>query len=1334
MKVTVFHCGPMANESERMAVEQLKTKLISLSGDGEWILLCNLSFSVTHQLQSEEIDIVAIGPPGVKVVEVKHWTAAWINKNRDVVEREADRVTLKAKKVGTTLRRVVKSLPRVDGAFLLTEGSAKISRVLGETVRGVPFHGLRDCEKAAGAGGMEVLTSDEVRRLGRALEPKCSVAIDGSLKRLAGYVNLELQTPKEERFHRVYKAVHAARQDRVVLHLYDLSASTERNADARAEREFEALRRLQLYPWAPRILDSYQEAPGYAGEMFFFSVVDPAAPTLEERSADETWSPESRVDFARRAVQALSDLHAADSDEPLVHRNLTPNTILVKYDNTPIFTGFERTKVPSQKTVASTTLPSNALVPYVPPEILSQGYACADQRSDVYALCASLGEIFKTLEDETSRRALSVLKQGLAEEPADRASLQELEAGLSQLLGDVHRVVPPPPARYWTEDQVIPFRGHEYRIVARLGSGGVGTTYKVVHVDSKTGEEFGTYVAKVAHEEHVGQRILRAYHLVRSHLGHTGLSTIFEVASEWQENSFVALMKWVDGAALSSFIGVFPLLAEEQGEPNAEALALRWLGQVCQALNVLHKNGIVHGDVSPKNLIVSGQDLVLTDYDFATRIGEPRASPGTVLYCPPPTPASQGAVASDELYALAASLFHVVFDREPFRYGGTLDKGRGLNWGEIDQGAYPVLSRWLNKATHPEPGDRFENAAEALKWLSEARVAGRTPMDGKAVTPPGVASEGDEALSEEQVEWLKGLLQSYPGSRWGNQETRGLDTEFAKSTYVATPLEETLLRDVRDRRVRLVILCGNAGDGKTALLQHLAMELGLGHHSSAQRVVEGEIPGGPTVRINFDGSAAWEGKTADQLLDAFLEPFQQGPPQEDIVHLLAINDGRLMEWIESYEERSGTTPLTEELYSLLQQEVATQESHIRFVDLNQRSLVGGVLPDKKAIATAFLERLVDHLYGGRDATEIWAPCRTCSAKRRCEVFRAARVFGPEGVPNRQPEPVRGRARERLFEALQAVHLRGETHITVRELRAALVYVLFGLHSCEDYHRRPAEETLPYWDRAFSPTSPARQGEVLGELARLDPGLEAHPRIDRYLVSNPAEQGDGPPRYPDLTVESARRRAFFEWSADHIQFVSGDPYALGLARGTHIGLFRDLPLSDAEDRMRVCERLCQGIAKLEQLPPRALDRKGVVPLRITPRTPTESAFWVEKPLGHFRVAADLPPEMEGMERLHRRAFLVYRYRDGREERLRMGAELFHLLLQLAEGYQLGDVSSDDTFAHLSIFVQRLVREDERRLLAWNPSQDERVYEVGVTLRETEGGVRQHLVIRPAGQEG
>ena len=81
--------------------------MISELDDGEWLLLTNLAFSTTPRRQSDEIDIVAIGPPGVRVIEIKHWNAAWVNRNAELVEREAERVTDKARKVGTTLRRMI---------------------------------------------------------------------------------------------------------------------------------------------------------------------------------------------------------------------------------------------------------------------------------------------------------------------------------------------------------------------------------------------------------------------------------------------------------------------------------------------------------------------------------------------------------------------------------------------------------------------------------------------------------------------------------------------------------------------------------------------------------------------------------------------------------------------------------------------------------------------------------------------------------------------------------------------------------------------------------------------------------------------------------------------------------------------------------------------------------------------------------------------------------------------------------------------------------------------------------------------------------------------------
>jgi serine/threonine protein kinase len=1338
VRVTVFPCGPAANESELKASAHLKSRLQSELGDELWVLLTNLAFSVTHQLQSDEIDLIAIGPPGVRVIEVKHWG----DMHKLQIEAEADRLTNKARKIGTTLRRVVPDLGRVDGAMLLTQDPSKTKRLAGQEVRGVRLNSLNEWKTAINFDARTILSSQQIMRLAGVLQPRSAVAIDGAMRRMAGYVNLELHTPKDQRFHRVYMGNHPARRDRVLLHLYDLSASEDKNAEAKARREFEALHRLQLHPWAPRILDSYQTAPGYDGEMYFFTLVDPAAPCIEERETDTTWTEKSRVAFSRQAIRALVQLHGMGTvGDPMIHRNLTLNTILVKHDNSPILTGFERTRIPDEISVASGGLPGGQHQSTLAPEVQAQGFSAADHRSDLYSLCSCLHYLFQNRQDGLSRHAREVLDRGLVREPDRRSTLQELDGALSELLGESLPRPVPPPARFWTEDQLIRFRDRDYRIISRLGSGGVGTTFKVIEVDRQTGEDLGTYVAKVAHERETGQRVLKAYSLVRSHLRHTALSTIFEVAREWQESEFIALMTWVSGAPLADFCGVFPLLAEEQQEASSEALALRWLRVICDALDVLHRNGLIHGDVSPRNLIVSGSDLVLTDYDFAEKVGELRPTPGTVLYCSPSYQKNRPASPSDDIYALAASFFHVIFEREPFRYGGELDKTRGLNWEGINRNELPILATFLDSATDPDPASRLTNVSSALAALgmeqpkqtvtaTEKRVEVKVPSSAAAAVQSDRPTAQQE-LREQRIEWLLSILQSYPGSRWGNRETRGLDSTFAAQTYVQSRLEESLGRDIRERRVRLAILCGNAGDGKTALLQHLVVQLGLGKHQSSERIVEGRVSNGPLVRVNLDGSASWRGRSADEILDGFLQPFLDGPPKQDIVHLLAINDGRLLEWIEGAEIRRGSAmPLTTELSELLRQEGATQRSHIRFITLNQRSLVGSISADRGEINTDFLERLMDRLYGGEQAAQIWSPdgLLVCSAKDRCEVFRSARVFGPNNMPDIAAPSVRSRARHRLFEALQAVHLRAETHITMRELRAAMVYILFGVDFCEHYHTESESRVLPYWDRAFFVGAPARQGEVLAELARFDPALEAHPQIDRHLTSAPAaDAGEIAPRYPQLSLESARRRAYFEWTALEIEKVAADHDALDLARGRHLRIFRSLPLIDKRELTDICELLCRGISRLEDLPSQALDRPGVVPLRVTPRTPTETAFWVEKPLSAFQLEVELPPDEEGIERLHRQAFLTYRYRSDRKERLRLGAELFHLLLELADGYQLGDVSTDDTFSHLSIFVQRLVREDERELLAWNPMQDEDIFKIHCSIRDSDTGPQQRMTI-------
>src|SRR5439155_6137203 len=231
---------------------------------------------------------------GVVVIEVKHWSSQWVDSNQAIANGEADKVTMKAKRIGTTLRRSYPELGRVDGVFLLTGEGGAAQQLRGKSLRGVEFFTLKDWKDALRLETPKQLENSRVRSLSKLLEPRSSVALEGDLRRFGGLVNLELLTPPEQRFHRVYKGRHSVRQDRVILHIYDLSAYEGKNARGVAGREFEVLHRLQRFPWTPRILDSFQDAPGFPGEMCFFTVVDPVAPSLAERSHDESFSTVGR--------------------------------------------------------------------------------------------------------------------------------------------------------------------------------------------------------------------------------------------------------------------------------------------------------------------------------------------------------------------------------------------------------------------------------------------------------------------------------------------------------------------------------------------------------------------------------------------------------------------------------------------------------------------------------------------------------------------------------------------------------------------------------------------------------------------------------------------------------------------------------------------------------------------------------------------------------------------------------------------------------------------------------------------------------------------------------
>lgn len=138
----------------------------------------------------------------------------------------------------------------------------------------------------------------------------------------------------------------------------------------------------------------------------------------------------------------------------------------------------------------------------------------------------------------------------------------------------------------------------------------------------------------------------------------------------------------------------------------------------------------------------------------------------------------------------------------------------------------------------------------------------------------------------------------------------------------------------------------------------------------------------------------------------------------------------------------------------------------------------------------------------------------------------------------------------------------------------------------------------------------------------------------------------------------------------------------------------------------------------------------MPLRIVPRTPTETAFWVGKPLDRFTLEPERFAVTPGLATLHRYLTLNYRTADERFEQLTISLELFALLMDLAGGVQILDAFSDDIFANLGVFTQRLAQEDERSLFVWNPADEDRVYCIGVEQNKA----RQTIVLRPSGLVG
>jgi serine/threonine protein kinase len=1309
LRVVHVPCGPFVNASELKAYNAVDQALRRVDGQGTAFVLSNLTHP-NPRGQADEIDMVIIGPGGAVVVEVKHWDATALRRS-DLADPAAELILAKAKRIAGGLRALDPRLGFVPASFLFTREAGSLKRN-GKTARhamGVSAYALKDvADLVAGPADDGLIDS---KKLASGLANRYNLADAAKLKRLGRFDELRLLTDEHDRFQRIFTARDPWTGDRVLLHTYDLSAGPPGEApeltDRRARREFDVIQRFQKSPHLPSLVDTWQALPNYAGEMFFFSVSDSAAVPTAVLKESEAWTLIQRREFTECALTALAEF-TESSDGALLHRALDADSVRVRADNSPLFAGWQWARLTPSQTLSSGQI-GESFGDWDAPEIRSKGLAAATPASDVFSLCGVLADLFSPGSATAIRE---ILLLGCDHDPSRRPSAREIVILLQDL--DPEPVAPPAaqpepisPSR-WDEGYCFKWKDSDFRVLSVLGQGSVGRTFKLEQLESEGGEPIGTFVGKAMFNPELGPASLAAYQRLRPLSLRNGLSNILECASSWNAGELMTLLRWAQGAPLNAWSGDLEFIAQLSGAESTEQLVIEWFEALCEALNALHSQGWVHGDVSLSNILVDEAQVVLIDYDLAGPIGHRPRSQGTVLYASPERRDGAEVFARDDVYSLATTMFHAITNRPP----AAAKDGMGLAWTDDERSAFPTLIPILDRATGPAVR-RFADAAAALQelWAKKPPHQQSKPIVRQALVAP-------QPLRPNTVPRVKDILSTYPGSRFGNAETRGLDSAFAFDTYVPTALDAALPAAIAAGDVSLVILCGNAGDGKTAFLQRLVQTLGSEPPPSSDRVWKGTLAGREAM-INLDGAASWRGRSADSLLDELFAPFLAGPAGDQRVHLVAVNDGRLMEWIEHAEAEAGETALTLDLTGALSHESELLSSHIRIVELNNRSLVGGLDSARGTISTSFIDELVHRLVGGDAASEIWAPCRSCTAQARCSMKRSADMMGASGDPGVLADG--NRLRARLTDALQTVHQRNEIHITARELKAAISYILFGILACEDLHNQPDLEPHDPADHAFNPESPARQGELLRELARLDPALEGQARIDRYLVGRGGpDPAHGARRFRDaigrpLPLRDARRRAYLDWSADQMQAVGGDDHALTLRDGRRAAEFRRFPLMSSEEQSLIKQRLCAGLSRLEALPDLAYRDASRVPIRVVPRTPTETAFWIEKSLSRFTLIAERFQPMVGLETLHR--FLALRYEPDRGgiEELLVPLELYGLLMDLAGGVQILDAFSDDVFANLGVFTSRLAQEDERALNAWNPADNERVHHLDIETR-------------------
>src|SRR6516164_3429189 len=289
------------------------------------------------------------------------------------------------------------------------------------------------------------------------------------------------------------------------------------------------------------------------------------------------------------------------------------------------------------------------------------------------------------------------------------------------------------------------FRGQiigKYKVLSTIGSGGFGTVYLAedTWIDKKV-------ALKVPHKQGVDfGELLREPRLLAS-LNHPNIVTI--LTAEKQENVFFIVMEFVPGETLEAIIA-------REG-PLDVARALDYTCQISNAVDHAHRQGVLHRDLRPSNVLVADSGM-LKVADFGTSRFLEIAAHGTTIIGSPPYMAPeqfQGkAMFASDIYSLGVTMYQMMTGVLPYDTPSPADLER-LARGELQTGPRlknPKIPKAIDnivlKAMAPDIRSRYQRASELLDDVLairnlDRRQARRTPPLG---TPRSDADHAPEDL------------------------------------------------------------------------------------------------------------------------------------------------------------------------------------------------------------------------------------------------------------------------------------------------------------------------------------------------------------------------------------------------------------------------------------------------------------------------------------------------------------------------------------------------------------------------------------------------------------